>query len=446
MMTNKSPFEELADQLKRIIVNKPFYGVFLSYLNKTILFKNDPMYKVIHTAAVSPRKDMVGFKLLINWDFWKNSLRAHAKTEKDERVKVLLHEALHIIFHHIMLSDNFKYKKLFNIAADLEVNQYCGDIGDGHDMSLEEYRKFIEDNKEKIMSGEIVAPMRSVKLEDYDFDPKTESSMGTTYYYEKLLEKRDEDSELGEMIRNICDIQDVVDMFGHGEWESISDLTEAAKDMYKSQVDFQLKEAEKTVSRGHVPGFVRQLIEERTQPPTINWKDVFRRFMNSSIDYYMRTSRSKYNKRLPHMPGLKIRNKHKILVAVDTSGSMSNKDLEECFSEVTHMWRSGVSVDVIECDAAFDEEKDLYKYEGKIPKERKGLSGGGGTSFDDPIEYYMNNDYSCMIYLTDGFAPAPTTYGRKKPLMWLLTSSGDSIESLKKQGFPGVILKMIHKN
>ena len=49
-------------------------------------------------------------------------------TDIGERGAVLKHEALHIILKHIIQIRNptFTDKNLYNIAADLEVNQYIG--------------------------------------------------------------------------------------------------------------------------------------------------------------------------------------------------------------------------------------------------------------------------------------------------------------------------------
>lgn len=444
--------DSISKEIKRLMISKPFYGLFISYLSRKIIYPSNPLSKAIPTAAVAPRGEMIGYTLYINADFWENKLRSHIAISEDEKVKTLMHECLHIIFQHpTMHTDTrFTQKNIFNIAADLVVNQYCGDIGEGHEMTFEEYNQFIEDNKEQIINGEVDIPIRSCKLEDYGFDPSTESvnqEKGTLYYYTKLMEKSKEDCPLGQMIRNQLEyrIEGIIDD-GHGTWEEFEQMDDPTKQMYEKQVDHLINETISSNTRGTVPGFIRSMIKERNKPPVISWKNFFRRFMSFAQDQYLRSSRSKYNKRLPHFPGMKIRTKQKILIAIDTSGSMSNLDLEESFGEVKQIWKSGVKVDVIECDASFNEKDDMYEYNGKIPSARKGLSGGGGTSFNEPIEYYMDHkEYTCMIYITDGYAPSPTTYRNRRPLLWLLTSAGATVDKIKEQKFPGNILKMKHK-
>ena len=42
----------------------------------------------------------------------------------DERKGLLKHEILHISFGHLLVRDLYSDKQLFNVAADLEINQY----------------------------------------------------------------------------------------------------------------------------------------------------------------------------------------------------------------------------------------------------------------------------------------------------------------------------------
>ena len=41
-----------------------------------------------------------------------------------KRIGLLKHELLHISFGHLVMRDRYDNHKLFNIAADLEINQY----------------------------------------------------------------------------------------------------------------------------------------------------------------------------------------------------------------------------------------------------------------------------------------------------------------------------------
>ena len=92
----------------------PFFGEFL---NSCILEITD----ALPTAGVVLLKKHV--LLAVNPTFFMKDLKNLA-----ERGAVLKHEALHIILKHIIQMRNPKFtdKHLYNIAADLEVNQYIG--------------------------------------------------------------------------------------------------------------------------------------------------------------------------------------------------------------------------------------------------------------------------------------------------------------------------------
>ena len=103
--------EIVSKATKTLMFKEPFYGLFLIGLNKK--YRKD-----IPTAGVS--RQGIGVQLAINPDFML------ALTDK-QRIGLIKHELLHISFGHLIMKDRFKCPKLFNIAADLEINQYIED-------------------------------------------------------------------------------------------------------------------------------------------------------------------------------------------------------------------------------------------------------------------------------------------------------------------------------
>ena len=135
--------------------------------------------------------------------------------------------------------------------------------------------------------------------------------------------------------------------------------------------------------------------------------------------------------------------KKSVFIGLDTSGSMSNEDIRQCFGEVDQMWRTGVEVWVGECDAHLDRKNDVWEYKGTYPKTRGGLSGGGGTSVKPLIEYVNDNPhkYSCFIYLTDGYMSDPGIES-KMFMMTVLTMSGTDPKELQERKQFGYVIKM----
>ena len=102
-------YEDLSKIGKQLMISEPFYGIFMSTLNKVVR-------KDVPTAGVS--KHNINYQLALNEEFW-DSLDNDKK-----KIGLLKHELLHICFNHLEDIDWYPNQELHNIAADLEINQY----------------------------------------------------------------------------------------------------------------------------------------------------------------------------------------------------------------------------------------------------------------------------------------------------------------------------------
>jgi predicted metal-dependent peptidase len=139
--------------------------------------------------------------------------------------------------------------------------------------------------------------------------------------------------------------------------------------------------------------------------------------LGTIYDINIKSSRKMPSKRFPDSAGIKHKKKVSILVAIDTSGSIDKKELQDFFSEIDYVHKAGARVTLVQCDTCIT---SISEYDGKIPK----ICGRGGTSFDPPIEYYVKNkkEYSSLIYFTDGYANTPIK--RPNNVIWVVSSSG----------------------
>lgn len=175
--------------------------------------------------------------------------------------------------------------------------------------------------------------------------------------------------------------------------------------------------------RGLVPAFLKEYVDSLFEKvkPVMDWKAYLRRFMGSNAEVYTKKTRRKQSTRFPENPGLKIKQKKRILVGVDTSGSMSQEDLKEAFNEIYHIYRTGTAVDVMEIDATVHR---VYPYKGKW----EGLCHGrGGTQMSPGIEYFNEHSsmYSTFVLVTDGFIESdPTPVRAGKRMLWVVSSNG----------------------
>lgn len=369
---------------KNLIFEEPFYGLFLVGLNKTYTDK-------ISTAGVS--KNGVGVQLTINPEFYES-------LSERQRVGLLKHELLHISFGHLILRDMYSDHKLFNIAADLEINQYI-DLNDLPEGGL-----------------------------TFDTFPKISfpTRAGTKVYYE-LLNTAKQDGTCPSL-DNLLDQMDGTTPMCHSTWDEFEDMPEAEKKLIHKQVEHQLKEnADQTEKRcGSIPGELADLIQRlrHVEPASFDWKGYLRRFVGNSSIVFTKKIRRKYNKRYSVSPGLKIKFKNHICVGVDTSGSVSQSELKEFFNELAHMHKTGHKITIVQCDTKISSIKDFN------PKHDWEIHGRGGTIFQPVIDHYNEfGKYTALIYFTDGEAGAPINCPNNS--LWVHSSVSGINEELPGQ-------------
>ena len=215
----------------------------------------------------------------------------------------------------------------------------------------------------------------------------------------------------------------------HSSWDGFDDIPEATKQLMQNNINTILKNTAEQVEKMHgtIPGEFSEIIEKLRQkkPEVFNWKAYFRRLLGSIYDVNIRSTRRKVSKRFEEAAGIQHKKKVSILVAVDTSGSVSQKELQEFFSEIDYAYKAGARITILQCDTRINAIED---YDGKnIPE----IKGRGGTDFNPPVDYYVKHkkEYASLIYFTDGEAPLPSKH--PQGMVWVISSCGCH------QDFPG---------
>jgi len=394
--------ESLAKACKDLMLKEPFYGLFLIGLNKKWTDR-------LPTAGVGLNK--INVELHINSEWWQ-SLTPH------QHIGLLKHELLHIAFFHLTDYNHLEDHQLANIAMDIEINQYI-DIN------------YLPTDP---------APQLPSTYPDLNLDLKA----GTLYYYKKLKQESDKNNQdiqamVGAMVNGDtqCELPstgETVQLPKH-DWEEVQQVDETTEKLVKAQIGHLLNQVADQVrkSRGTVPGEMELLIENfnNIEPPKFDWRGYIRRFHGKSIKTYTKKSRRKFSKRTPDFPGLKIKQQKHILAGIDTSASVNEDELKEFFHEIHHMNKTGADVTVVQCDTA------IHKVEKFNPRNDYEIKGRGGTCFQPVIDYYNENQhkYSCLMYLTDGEAPAPEN--AKGNILWVLSSISTMNDDL-----PGAIIQL----
>jgi predicted metal-dependent peptidase len=189
---------------------------------------------------------------------------------------------------------------------------------------------------------------------------------------------------------------------------------------------------------GNLPWGIKSYLKQFQEVAgvTLDWRRVLRLFSATSSKTYLKNTIKRVSKRYGTVPGIKVKHKNKLLVALDTSGSTSTNDHSRFFQEVHHIYRQGAEIMIVECDTHIQKQ---YLYGGQPPAY---VSGRGGTNFEAPI-IFANETYEpdAIIYFTDGFAAEPRTVPRM-PILWVITSGGVPENKGVWPNLPGRKVKM----
>ena len=431
--------QSLSKTGKELMLKEPYYGFFLIMLNKLWDDKRVP------TAGVS--KNGINYQLCINETFWMSLSEEH-------RLGLLKHELLHIAFGHLTTYFKYSDKRLANIAMDMEINQYIDRTwlpgaelsADGFNalktaVQLElEYAKENNATLEELKAIADKLPPRGVMLEDYA-DLNLDIKAGANYYYDKLREAKDKKDQTGTSgdsnFDALCDQMDQGDNDGmpdHSTWEDFENLTEAEQKLIEKQLQKVLSDAkDQTIKkRGTIPGEIDGVIKlDEITAAKFDWRGYIRRFTGVSSKVYTKKIRRKENRRFSDNPGLKIKMKQHMLLAIDTSGSVSNDELTEFMSEIHHIYKAGVDITIIQCDTSI---RSIESYKGKNELE---VHGRGGTQFDPVLEYYNEHqrEFTSLVYFTDGECDASVR--PKGNVLWVISERSEMNNDL-----PGKVIKL----
>jgi predicted metal-dependent peptidase len=393
-MNKLTKTESLSKISKALLLAEPYYGFFLLMLNK--YWDNR-----IPTACVG--KNGINYQLRINEEFWTS-------LDDAKKMGLLKHELLHIAFNHLTMHFNFSDKRLANVAMDMEINQY------------------IDAN---------MLPEGGITLESYP-ELNLDHKAGCRYYYDALRKAQKDKDEKG--TSGSPGMDKLLDGLGNGDdptnhdWEIFDDLSEAERKLVDKQTQRVLNQAkEQTVKRqGTVPREIEsQIILEVVVPPKFDWKGFIRRFTGISTRVFTKKIRRKENRRFSDNPGLKIKMKQHMLLAIDTSGSVSDDELKEFMNEIHHIYKTGVDITIVQCDT---EIRSIAPYKGKFELN---VLGRGGTYFDPVLKYFNENlkNFTSLVYFTDGEAHA--SIKPRGNVLWVISERSSLNTSL-----PGKVIKL----
>lgn len=294
------------------------------------------------------------------------------------------HEVLHNVFDHLGRKGGRDHV-LSNIAADFAVNQILKDERIGE---VPSWIKIFQDNKYRGKSYEEI--------------------------YDDLYEKADkiDISELGELLDEHLDGDD--EGQGEGDDEGTDKkgnrpgrMTAEEKKQIRDEIKEAMVAAAQSAGAGKLPEGIRRMISDFTEPQ-MDWRDILR--MNIQSILKSNFSFSRPNRKSQHcgaiLPGMVNDETIDVSVAIDMSGSISNKMANDFISEVKGIMDEYVDfkLDLWCFDTAVynyvkftsDNADDIMNYE---------VKGGGGTDFDANYAFMKDQgiEPKRFIMFTDGY-------------------------------------------
>jgi len=296
------------------------------------------------------------------------------KLSNAELKAVICHEVLHIAMLH-PFRRNGRDQLRWNIACDYAINPIVKDAG----FSLP--TGALLDDRFKCLEAEVIYNMLPKQL------PASINLIGEVRDYKQ--NKQDKNSSTAKQQEK--------------NWKIT--LTGAAQ-IAKSQ--------------GKLPAGLDRMIQEILQPK-LPWREILSRFIteNAKNDYTWTVPNKRYLYSGLYLPGLNVPALGTIAVIIDTSGSISQKELDIFASELLSILTiyPGTEIKVIYVDTKVASTETVNIYDFQLHAK-----GGGGTDFKPGFEYIEEEAImpSCVIYFTDGWCdsfPSAPEY----PTLWVLT-------------------------
>ena len=210
-----------------------------------------------------------------------------------------------------------------------------------------------------------------------------------------------------------------------GQWGEVRELTGKNGKATKAELEQAEQEAKiSTIQAGKVaeaagklPGSLKRMIKELLQP-VIDWKAALARFVQASAknDYTWSLPAPRYMASGLYMPTMQSEAMGQIVIAIDTSGSVSQKDIDQFASEIQSIADTcnPKKITVLYCDTEVNGKDEFFQGE-EIHLE---LKGGGGTRFS-PAFQAVDNVPACFVYLTDGYCSDFPQYTPEYPVLWI---------------------------
>lgn len=287
-----------------------------------------------------------------------------------QRVFLLEHEAYHVAFQH-MLRHGERDFKTWNMATDYVINAMLIDAG---------------------------GKMPEGGLYEQKYDNCTSEEV-----YDALVQNPPPEAK------------DFIPDMADGHADSSEEVEESIKEILVKAV---VQSKRSNDEPGTIPGEIERALDELLNPK-LPWHVILANYMTALApdDYTLRRPNRRY---LPdfYIPSLWSESIGEIAVAIDTSGSIDQEQLNAFFTEVHFILdrMHPEKVTVIDFDTRINSINAVTS-----PDDIKNLrfSGCGGTDITDVMHWAADNQPLCLVIFTDGYFHQPEI-NPKTPIIWAI--------------------------
>lgn len=324
----------------------------------------------VPTAAITYSDKSDSYMIILNPDFF-------CPLTLDERIGVLHHEILHFTNKHLFrlpfMNASPEDRKLYNVAGDIAINQYIKVLPEG----CLDYKKF----------------------KDKDGKPFPEKKSMEEYYL-LLKDSQEQNKEMLKGSGGPGTPGGTLD--DHGLWEQ---LPEDVKEKMLKEAKKLCTRAKEKASYSHttVPDSIKDLLDEiDALAAKLDYKRILRHAIKRTVSSTDRTATwNRPNKRYNvYAPGTKNGNLPLLSFYIDTSGSISHKELNEFLSIMENFLKVGVR----RCKIALWHTSLYLKKPHKFRQRfRSDELSSGGTDITCAMEDIVESRPDLSIVLTDGY-------------------------------------------
>jgi predicted metal-dependent peptidase len=176
-------------------------------------------------------------------------------------------------------------------------------------------------------------------------------------------------------------------------------------------------------AHGEIPEDIKDVVQGWLAPRAIPWHQVLRQFLGTAGRIGRQSTWQRQHRRFQHdTPGTRKRRQLNLLVAIDVSESTDEGPLREIFArELLQIARGRDSRITVLYAHSRIRRIDQFRSSQAVAEV---VHGGGFTDLRPVFDYArtMHSRPAAVIYLTDGFGPAPEQM--ELPTLWVLTPEG----------------------